>query len=498
MFRFPPILQLSSLSFDERGCRSTMARVAITTPLVLVLGIALTFVPLAISEANEALQLHPDNPHYFLWRGKPTVLITSGEHYGAVLNLDFDYAKYLDALAKDQLNLTRTFSGGAYVEPQGAFNIARNTLAPAEGRYITPWARSDQPGYAGGGNKFDLTKWDDAYFQRLRNFVQQAGQRGIVVEMNLFCPMYEDKQWLISPFHAANNINGVGDVERLKIYTLDEHGGLLDFQEKMIRKIVQELEPFDNVYYEITNEPYTRGVSQDWEHHMVDVVVDAQKDHANKKLISLNIANHSAQVRDPHPAVSIFNFHYAAPPDAVAMNFELNKVIGDNETGFRGTGDLAYRSEAWNFLLAGGGLYNNLDYSFTVGHEDGTFDYPATQPGGGNVGFRGQMRVLAEFLNGFDFTGMRPDNSIFKEGMPPDGTARALTDPGQAYAIYLHGRSGPGALVLDLPEGKYTAEWVDVLSGDVKQRTDVQHAGGNASLPIPDYVDDVALRIRRL
>src|SRR2546428_5298909 len=94
----------------------------------------------------EAIKLHPKNPHYFLFRGKPTVLITSGEHYGAVLNLDFDYVKYLDALAADGLNLTRTFTG-AYVEPAGAFNIERNTLAPAPGRFICPWARSSTPGY---------------------------------------------------------------------------------------------------------------------------------------------------------------------------------------------------------------------------------------------------------------------------------------------------------------------------------------------------------------
>ena len=46
------------------------------------------------------------------------------------MNLDFDFRKYLDTLAADGLNYTRVFSG-AYVEPQGAFNIARNTLAPA-------------------------------------------------------------------------------------------------------------------------------------------------------------------------------------------------------------------------------------------------------------------------------------------------------------------------------------------------------------------------------
>jgi len=69
-------------------------------------------------------------------------LVTSGEHYGSVLNLDFDYVRYLDALSAKGLNHTRTFSG-VYCEPQGAFNIASNALAPAPGRLLTPWARSD-------------------------------------------------------------------------------------------------------------------------------------------------------------------------------------------------------------------------------------------------------------------------------------------------------------------------------------------------------------------
>jgi len=44
----------------------------------------------AIAPQPGPIRLHPDNPHCFLWRGKPTVLITSGEHYGAVM--DFGYA----------------------------------------------------------------------------------------------------------------------------------------------------------------------------------------------------------------------------------------------------------------------------------------------------------------------------------------------------------------------------------------------------------------------
>ena len=113
--------------------------------------------------------LHPENGHYFLWRERPTILVTSGEHYGAVLNLDFDFERYLATLAADGLNHTRLFSG-TYREVPGSFGITDNTLAPQPGRFTCPWARSDMPGYSDGGNKFDLSRWDDAYFDRLRRF----------------------------------------------------------------------------------------------------------------------------------------------------------------------------------------------------------------------------------------------------------------------------------------------------------------------------------------
>ena len=383
----------------------------------------------------EPLALHPKNPHYFLFRGKPTVLVTSGEHYGAVLNTEFEYGKYLETLAADGLNLTRTWAG-PYCEPPGAFHIADNSLAPKAGKVIFPWARSQIPGYANGGTKFDLTKWDDAFFTRLKAFVASAGKVGVVVEVNLFCPFYEDAMWKLSPFHIANNVNGLGKVARTDVYTLDKHGGLLKVQGDMVRKIVTELKDFDNVYYEICNEPYFGGVTLAWQHHIADVITEAEKAFPHRHLISQNVANYAARITKPHPAVSIFNFHYASPPDAVTRNYGLNKVIGDNETGFRGTGDVAYRTEGWDFLIAGGGLFNNLDYSFTAAKPDGTFAYPPTQPGGGGPMFRKQMRVLAGFLNGFNFLAMKPDKGVI-HGDLPGLSARALAEPGKQYAVYL-------------------------------------------------------------
>jgi hypothetical protein len=458
-----------------------------------------TFSVTAVTAKDRTLSLHPDNPHYFLWRGQPTVIITSGEHYGAVMNLDFDYATYLKELESKKLNCTRLFSG-AYVEPHGAFGIAQNTLAPTAGRYIAPWARSSQPGYANGGNKFDLARWDEGYFKRLLDFVSQAGRRGVVVEMNLFCPFYDESQWHLSPQNAINNVNGLGDVARTNVYTLDQNGGLLTVHEAMTRKIVTELNGFDNLYYEICNEPYFGGVTLEWQHHIADVIVWTEKSLPKQHLISQNIANGSAQITQPYPAVSIFNFHYASPPNAVAENYSLNRAIGDNETGFKGTNNASYRAEAWEFILAGGGLYNNLDYSFMAGHERGDFVYPAKQPGGGNAAFRQQMAILRDFIHRFEFVCMKPDKGFLLSGVPEKVHVHALMEQGKQYAAYFRDPDDPAArslsLSMVLPAGRYRIEWVDVLSGKPIKRERVKSTGV-ITITSPEFQREIAVSIRR-
>jgi hypothetical protein len=390
------------------------------TLLLLLIG-GNVFATAVKSVKYKPIQLHPRNGHYFLWRGKPTVLITSAEHYGAVLNRAFDYRTYLRTLASHGFNLTRTFSG-AYCEPVGAFKIKNNTLAPAKGFLICPWARSNTPGYANGGNKFDLTRWDPEYFARLREFVAEAGKHRIVVELVMFCPFYEDSMWELSPMNATNNINDIGKMKRAEVYTLQDIK-LSAVQAAMAHQIVTELKDFDNIYYEICNEPYFGGVKEEWQAYIAGVITKAEADFKSKHLIAQNIANKSHRITKPNPNVSIFNFHYAKPPIAVEQNYGLNKVIGDDETGFAGSEPKAYRLEGWDFIIAGGGVYNNLDYSFTVGYENGSAGIDA--PGGGGEVFRKQLEILKDFINSFDFIKMKPDNSVIKSGIPNNATARA-------------------------------------------------------------------------
>jgi hypothetical protein len=259
----------------------------------------------------------------------------------------------------------------------------------------------------------------------------------------------------------------------------------------------------------VCNEPYFGGVTIQWQHRIVDAIVEAERDLPKKHLISMNIANGRKKVDDSHPAVSIFNFHYCVPPDTVDMNYGLGKVIGENETGFRGRDDLLYRTEGWDFMLAGGGLYNNLDYSFTTQHPSGTLlDY--SSPGGGSPELRDQLRILAEFLRGFDFVRMAPDRQLVGR-VTPELSVQALSEPGKAYAIYLHvplaskpedldsikARQVQAELEVQLPAGTYTAQWLDTKTGQVTQSENVEHGGGSRRLISPQFTVDTALRILR-
>jgi len=242
------------------------------------------------------------------------------------------------------------------------------------------------------------------------------------------------------------------------------------------------------------------------------VIARAEGNSTGRHLISQNIANYQAKVENPHPAVSIFNFHYATPPDTVASNYGLGKVIGDNETGFRGTNDSQYRMEAWDFIVAGGGLFNNLDYSFTAGQEDGTFVYPETQPGGGSTALRHQYGFLKKFIEQLDFIHMHADNDAVKAEVPSWASVRALVKPGQDYLVYV--RTGLGdwkkypdrrskfaanelSLQLALPAAEFAAEWIDTTKCVTVEKSQFGHAGGSRIFSVPGFEDDIALLVRK-
>lgn len=485
-----------------------------TRLFVLFVLLALGNISRAQSEAP--IQLHPQNPHYFLYRGKAVALISSGEHYGAVLNADFDYHRYLATLEGERMNYTRLF-GGSYVEmPVKSFSIQRNDLAPAPGKFIAPWARSETPGYAGGGNKFNLTRWNLEYFTRLHDFLKDAARRGIVVEIGLFSSQYGEVQWNLSPFNRANNVNQTPDIDWKKLNT-PENGAILGFQESYVRKLVREANAYPNVIFEIANEPWSdrpavlgvvngylwQGRDQfpnsvdlpdeltmAWQQQVVQWITSEESALPNKHLIAQDCCNFRFPMNRTIPGVSIVNFHYAYP-EAVGLNYGLNVALSYDETGFLGREDDAYTRQAWNFMLSGGSVFNGLDYSFSVGHEDGSDSEP-NGPGGGSAEFRRRLRVLSDFLGQFSLLDLRPDPGLVVHAQGV--YTRVLSTAKGEWAMYVDG-NGPAEIAVSLDAGQYAIEWVDVVTGKVKSSEKFQHGGGAKTLRTPDFEHGIAMQL---
>ncbi|HEV2447289.1 MAG TPA: hypothetical protein VGS58_15255 [Candidatus Sulfopaludibacter sp.] len=460
--------------------------------------------------AADPIRLHPGNPHYFEFRGKAVALVTSGEHYGSVINEAFDYRRYLAALAADGLNYTRLF-GGSYIEiPGRSFGIRRNNLAPEPGRFVAPWEKS--------GDKFDLQHWNPKFFERYHDFLAEASKLGIVVEVTLFSSYYQEAHWTIGPFNPANNVNATDAIDWRKLHTL-ENGNILAWQERYARKLVGEAREFDNVIFEIQNEPWSdRGrlasvvnpylqppardrypnsidladaLSAAWQARVAQWIDSEESRLPRKHLVAQNYANFGFPAAGLAPGVSIVNFHYAYPT-AVEANYGLGKVIGYDETGFLGRDDATYLRQAWNFLLSGGGLFNHLDYSFTVGHEDGT-DAEPNGPGGGSPALRHSLGVLASLLNSMPLAGVRPDTRVVRHAAGV--SAKALSTAGGAYVMYFDG-NGPTTVTLDLPAGDYAGAWIDIQTGKTAPLPRL-HSGSEQVHATPAFTHGIALRIER-
>lgn len=473
------------------------------------------FMLISLASEGQPLQLLPQNPHYFQYRGKPLVIVGSGEHYGAVMNLDFDYNTYLETLEQDGLNTTRLFTG-AYYEKPGAFGIEHNTLAPADDRLMLPWVKKD--------GKYDLTAWDTGYFSRLHDFMQKAEKHGIIVEITLFSAYY-GAGWAYHPLNGANNINSTpADLPPTKANTLD-NGSILQFQEAYTRKLVTELNRYDHFYFEIQNEPWAEGKdtvlvwndylvaddlkqswlqwkntleiasagSRDWHKTVSGWIADTEKPLKKKHLISHNIANFKLPVFVSDPRISIYTFHYASP-ESVAMNYGLDKVIGFNETGFAGKSDETYRRQAWRFMMAGGGLFGHLDYSFTVGFENGT-NLKNNAPGGGSPALRKYFRVLKNYLEGMQLATLRPDDAFLKH--TEGAFAYAMRDATQRIVYLEPLLSAAATLHLKLPQGNYNAVWTDVQTGSVLKTERFTATGKVYPLKSPAGATDKVVKISR-
>lgn len=443
-----------------------------------------------MKETCTPIKLHPENPHYFLFRGKPTILFTSGEHYSIVMNKHFDYIKYLDTLQSFGFNHTRVYTGVKRERP-GEHSIDGNALAVLSDDFIGPWSRSDVPGAVDGGNKFDLDTFDEKYFLRFKEILKAASKRNIELEVIIYGPLHLGGDgvgpWGICPLNVENNINNVGNVQFQDALSMKDKR-LVEYMDIYTRKLITELNEFDNLHYEICNEPYTyatrhvgEGVCMEfsdkcmrleWQQHVADVVYETESLLPNRHLISCNYSAGFGEIYRPLRHVDLYCFHYINP-EAIKRNYSLNKAIGMNETGIMKNAQ--YVRQCWKTVLSGLALYNMLDYTYTMGYEDGSYNPMQSSPAytgiTGNE-LRNGLKIVNDFINSFNFIEMKPAMELLKYDISINPEIYVFAEENEQYAVYQidNQHSGYGyscALGLKATEGRYKVEIIDTFTGRV-------------------------------
>ena len=219
------------------------------------------------------------SPQYFK-DANGTVLILNGSQTwntlqdwgsnGGVQTLDFNaYVNFLTAHGHNFTLLWRTELPKFCGLPTTESSPPDLTVSPH------PWLRTGPGKAADGGLKFDLTKFDQSFFDRLRGRAQALNSAGIFVGIYLFTG-----EWLNSfrcssdgyPFTGANNINGIDDgyaggLKGTRSITMTAPNAITAFQDAYVEKVIDSLNDLPNVLWIVSEEAPSNSIW--WNAHQI-------------------------------------------------------------------------------------------------------------------------------------------------------------------------------------------------------------------------------------
>lgn len=168
------------------------------------------------TKAMGPLAVYPKNPRYFQNTATGKAVYLTGSHTWANLvdigpkdpPPQFDFTAYVDWMAKLNHNFIRLWTWELVTwNTKGNGENKLHTAAPQ------PWARTGTEKALDGKAKFDLTKFNPEYFERLGSRIAAARERGIYVSEMLpssdlastkFCLANPGKEYLIYNLSADN------------------------------------------------------------------------------------------------------------------------------------------------------------------------------------------------------------------------------------------------------------------------------------------------------
>ena len=439
------------------------------------------------------LRVHPDNPRYFTDDTGRAIYLTGAHTWRTIQDAGtsfppaaFDFAEFLDLVGKQDHNFVRLwiFESPAWVRPDSTILW----LDPL------PFERTGPGTAADGRPKFDVTKFNQAFFDRLRSRVVAAGDRGMYVGVMLFqgfsvsrkSRSRRDTPWAYHPFHRANNINGIdgdlnGDGEGYETHEL-RVPEITRIQEAFVRKVVDTVNDLDNVIFEIGNECH--GGSTAWQYHMIDVIQQHEQTKPKQHPIWMtfqwdgmdgpgtnqDLFESTAEAISPGSASGTAKKAYELDPPAATGD---KVVIVDTDHVNPGSLDRA----DWVWKCFTRGLHPIFMDNPPIRGNDKHPTLADWAPDGPSAKTRAAMGHTLMYAGKMDLAEMKPT-----EDATVCSTRYCLRNPGVEYLVF---QPHDEAIVLQLPAAAWQVEWFDPRQGAIVQTKQATLGKGKNSFRAP-------------
>jgi hypothetical protein len=398
----------------------------------------------------------------------------------------FDYDAYLDFLTSGGHNFVRLWAWDSTVwDTRANGSLGKqdfvHNVAPL------PWVRTGPGNALDGKPKFDLTKFDPAYFERLRHRVEAAGRRGIYVSVMLFegwglmhgnsgRDATEGWAWRSHPFHPDNNINGLAFQEAGetagRVHQLG-NSAANELQAAYIRKVVDTVSDLDNVLYEVINE----GGQKEWDRWVIKTIRDHEQ--TKDKQHAIGLTGHGAERLDSMLdsdaewiSPGRVDGYAEDPPAWDRAHGKVSILDTDHIWGVGGSADWV-----WKAFLRG---HNPIFMDPYDGLVLGTPGDRQWEP------IRRAMGHVRQLAGRIDLAAMTPEGDVAS-------TSYCLASSGEEYLIY---QPDGGKFTVNLPAGSYNVEWLDCDQGAASGAEQIDAAGGVREFE-PPFAGPAVLHVKK-
>ena len=389
------------------------------------------------------VRIDPDNPYYFLdTKGKPLMLL--GDYtWETFSGVNSDYDKFLRSLRSRGLNLARVWLWWGCEELPSGYSF------PADKKlHIEPFLR-EGPGLANDGRpKYNLDKFNPDFFERLVDFCNLADKYGINLQLMMMDAwmIKHAYLWKLNAFNAANNVNGVdGDPAKTTKGTDGKNGfcsmgnpEAMEYQKAYIKKVVETVNSFKKIYFEIANENY---YNEEWELTLCDYIKEIEKPMPNQHMtIRRDFPSHSYVVQKWDP-LTVHKGIMEKRNLNVPLLFDTDWIINKN--------DNEVRKAMWSSVTSGA-HFSYMDDA-VVFYRDSVFNDT-------RAALHKQIDLMAALMKKLKPWEMLPDDSLVKSGL-----AFAMTGDDKLFAYLPKG----GTVKINMPSKNtdISTKWFDPLSG---------------------------------